>query len=282
MWTKLQFENAATKIGEQFVNSEGAESINDLATKVAQDAGLNPDGIRTMVRLANVTAFERLFEKRAKSDAEDRMIEFEVGDPEVVINKLHSEVKEAVAMEKTASDYSRQMDYYGDLPQPEVEPLEKTASAVPGVEVPVAPERSYSVQEVKYAFERAASRMEQDSKQAEYRWLDRLEKVARSLISIDGTIEYRTSFEKNAASLLGEDVLPELKAVHSLTSPKGTPPVLFGGEKVASIIKNHIANVSSLEKPIMDMVKEAHEARVHVERCKAGLEWISNHMPGGN
>lgn len=281
MWTLRQYEDAAAKIGRQFVESGGEQKINDMSAKIAQDAGLNPDGIRTLVRLANVSAFEQTFEKRSKDKAEDRMIEFEVGQPEAVINQLYKDAQENTvsASEKTASDYNRQLDYYGDLTK-EREPLEKTASAIPGVEIAQAPQRGYSAQEVRYAFDRAQDRMKERAKQAEFRWMDCLEKVARTLVARDSRTAARTAFEKDAASLLGEDILPELKAVRMLTSPKNSECLLFDGEKVASITTQHIANVSPEDMTIMNMLKEAHDARVDAERCKAGIKWVVEHTPG--
>jgi len=280
MWTRRQYEDAAAKIGKQFVESDGAESINDLSTKVAQEAGLNPDGIRTMVCLANVTAFEGIFEKKAKEKAADRMIEFDIGEPEVVINNLFKEAQDQ-HQEKVAADYNRQLDYFSDIPK-EKEPLEKTASAVPGVEIEAPKEREYSPHEVKYAFERAAKQMSEAAEQTKFRWLDLLEKTARCLVARDSSTAYRTQFEKNAVSLLGEEVAGELLVVRKLTSPTNTPAILFDGEKIASVVNSHIANVVPEEKTIIDMVKAAHDARCEVERYEAGIQWIAANIPGGN
>ena len=66
MWTRKQYEDAAQQIGNAHTASGGAQSINDLALKVAQDNGLNPEGIRTVVRLANVAVFENMFKSFGK------------------------------------------------------------------------------------------------------------------------------------------------------------------------------------------------------------------------
>lgn len=274
MWDRKKFDDAAQSIGDAFVASGGDTPINDLATKVAQEGNLNPDGIRTVVRLANVAAFEGLFAKCAAEGSPERMIEFSVGDPEIVIQKLHQDVKEAHAIEKVAQ-YNQQADYFGDIER-ERAPLEKTATVIPGVErqseacKPTAPSKS----ELNHLFKRAEDQMQENKRQAEIQWGMSCEKVARHLIALDSRVESRTAFEKNAASSLGETILPELRMVQSLTSPKGAPIQLFGGEKTASVIDKHIAGLSSEHRPIMELLKEANAARAKVNSMKTGLKWL--------
>lgn len=277
-WNRKNYENAAQKIGEAFVAAQGGESINALSTKMAQDSGWNPEGIRTVVRLANVAAFEKIFSKSAEDKKDDRMIEFEVGDPEVVINNLHDTAQKGASAEKTAGDYSRVLDYNRTI-EYEKEPLEKTATVIPGVEMAVTHEKVPSKAEVHALFKRAETRMAEEKAVAEAHWFSTLEKAARSLISADSRVEARTVFEKNAASYLGEEVVPELKMVHCLTSPQNTVPVLFDGEKVATVLNHHIAVIPAEQKPIINMVKQAQAARSDVDRMTAGLQWITENLP---
>jgi hypothetical protein len=276
MWIRKQYEDAAIKIGQAFVATGGKTSINDLSVKIAQDAGLNPDGIRTLVRLANVSAFEGLFGKRASEKAGDRMIEFEVGDPEAVITRLHSDAKETFASTKTAA-YDSVTDYYSDVPK-KVIPLEKTASAVPGIELSTPKQQLPTVGELKLLFKRAEDKMREESKQAEIEWFTTMEKAARTLVSTDSSVESRTAFEKNAVAFLGSEIAPELLMLSTLTSKKDAPVRLCDGEKLASVISTHIANISAAQKPIIDMVKRAQEIRGKLTRCNAARTWISENV----
>lgn len=276
MWTRRQYEDAAIKVGQSFVEAGGKTSINDLSVKVAQDAGLNPDGIRTLVRLANVSAFEGLFGKRASEKAGDRMIEFEVGDPEAVITRLHSDAKEAFASTKTAA-YDSAVDYYSDVPK-KVVPLEKTASAVPGIEVTAPKQQLPTAGELKLLFKRAEDKMREESKQAEIEWFTTIEKAARTLVSLDSSVESRMLFEKNAVSSLGVEIEPELFMLGTLTSHKGMPVRLCDGEKLASVLSTHVANISAVQKPIIDMMKQAQEIRGKFTRCNAARTWISENV----
>lgn len=271
MWTRKEFEAAAQKIGEDFVAFGGEKSINDLSVKVAKDGGLSPEGIRTVVRLANVTAFEQTFEKRSQSGSEDRMIEFQVGDPEVVISQLHTDVKEAQVMEKAASSYNRTDDYYGDVEYAK-EPLEKSAAYV----APTAEEKLPSKAEVHLLFKRAEDKMKEDQHRAQHRWENSMSKAASILVALDSRKSARTVFEKNAASLLGADIVPELNLLHKYTSPKGSDLVLFGGEKVGSVIDTHIAAPLKAQQPIIELLKVANAARKESHIKAAGLKWLSD------
>ncbi len=277
MWTREEYENAAQKIGEDFVASCGETSINDLSLKVAQDAGLNPYGIRTMVRLANVAAFEKFFEKGAADKTPDRMIEFGVGDPEVVIAQLHKNAQDAQVQEKTAERYSRVTDYNADFKYAP-EPLEKTATVIPGVELTTPADNPPSPAEVKLLFKRAEDRMREEHRQAQHYWASSLEKAAKLLISADSRVEARTAFEKNAASLCGEDIIPELRRIHVLTSPDGANINLFGGEKTASVIEKHVASVTAQQKTIIELLKSANVARKDSHLKEAALQWIEENI----
>jgi hypothetical protein len=122
MWTRKEYESAAEDIAQKYAETKGVSSVNKLAEDMARTAALNPDGIRTMVRLANVSVFEKLF---AEKTGEDRMIEYEPGDAEVVINSIFTAEKTACEghfIQETP--YDRFQDYHGDL-----NPQVKTANA---------------------------------------------------------------------------------------------------------------------------------------------------------
>lgn len=277
MWTRTEYENAGNKIGKDFVDKDGAVSINDLATKVAADGKLTPEGIRTVVRLANVSAFENLFSKAAGDNSADRMLEFEVGDPEVVISKLHKDA--GVKYEtKVAEDYNRNLDYYGTV-EKEVAPLEKTASAVPGTEVKEAEKPPVSKTYVRMQFKRADDRMREQGLQAKAYWTENMEKAAQCMRTLDCRVSARALFEKHAVAALGGEILPELFQLRCLTSP-GTPipDAICGGEKIASVINSHISDPSEEQVPILALIKDASDARAFYTKCKAGCAWIAANM----
>jgi hypothetical protein len=113
MWMREDYEKAADQIAKDFAAGNGSVSINQLSTKVATDAGLNPDGIRTLVRLTNTNAFQELFAKHAGQP--DRMFEFETGDPEIIIAGLYNAEKTASTPGVDLTGYDHLQDYYGSF-----------------------------------------------------------------------------------------------------------------------------------------------------------------------
>lgn len=271
MWQRKNFEEAADQIASKFVESAGQESINQLATKVASLHNLNPESIRTVVRLANVSAFEKMFAKEGEKKAADRMFEFEVGDPEVVINNLHADAKVAIApQEKTA--YDQAADYYGDLYP--VAQAEKVAAS--GEENPQPPMPKGTKAQFMAVVRNAKDKCTEKAKEAEYHWLDSLEKAAHFAVSNVQQVEKLAEFEKNAAAHIGEDILPELTIMRKL-STKGEGKV-FGGEKIAEVLRTQVAVFTNDQQPIIGLLKEALVARKNYETCKRNIAWIDENM----
>lgn len=272
MWQRKNFEEAADQIASKFVESAGQESINQLATKVASIHSLNPEGIRTVVRLANVAAFEKMFAKEGEKKAADRMFEFEVGDPEVVINNLHCEAKAATAPQEKTS-YDRSADYYGELyPIPQAE---KTASVAesPAPEMPKGTKAEFMA-----VIRNAKDKCKETAKEAEYRWINSLEQAARLAVTNVHQVEKLAEFEKNAAAHFGEDILPELTLMRQLSTNKKTAGPVFGGEKIAEVLRTQVAVIPREQQPIIGLLKEAIDARKRYETSKRNIAWIDENM----
>lgn len=268
MWQRNNYEDAAQKIGKEFAENRGNNtvSINQLATKVARDNNLNPEGIRTMVRLANVAVFEEIFHKHASGD---KMFEFEVGDPEVVISTLYQETKSA--MDKVAAapcDYDFGADYYGDLEAP----VQKVAEAP--AEEPVA---NISPLVVKQRMEQAHEKLAMEKKEHEFEWLEALEKAAKLFMVASAPIPACVTFEKDAVSILGCDIVPELTVLKEMTGR--CKQALLGGEEVTKVAEQHVANPTTETRSIIQMLKTAQDARMQMVVCKQGLEWLAANLP---
>lgn len=305
MWMKKDFEDAAQKIGTDFMASAGAVTIDDLATKVAEDARLSPEGIRTVVRLANVAVFENRFNKSANDGDGDRMdaTDFEVGDAEKVINRVYANAKEAHLAATKTDTYNQQVDLFGDI----AAPTEKVAAYENEDEEEMVglpdmgaskkddkddeedddseeesddseEEKKASPQEIRHLMKRAHDRLHEKMVQSKIRWESHTKEAARRLVAIDGRVASRTAFEKDAVAMLGDGIVPELIQVQDLTSPKGSPTNLFGGEKLASVVTTHIAFTNAAQTPIIELLKEAQQARGEYVTCKASLSWIEDKL----
>lgn len=268
MWQRSNYEDAAQKIGKEFADNRGNNtvSINQLATKVARDNNLNPEGIRTMVRLANVAVFEEVFHKQAGST--DRMFEFEVGDPEVVINTLFQETK--TAMDKVASapcGYDFGADYYGDLDAPVQKVAEAPAEEVAAYISPLA---------VKQRMLQAQEKIAMEKKEHEFEWVEALEKAAKLLMVAAPPVHACIALEKDALSILGEGIVPELTVLKEMTGR--CKQALLGGEVVSDVLARHAANPAPEGRGIIQMLKTAQDARNQMLVCKQGLEWLADNV----
>jgi hypothetical protein len=266
MWQRNNYEEAAQKIGKEFAENRGNNtvSINQLATKVARDNNLNPEGIRTMVRLANVAVFEEVFHKQA--GATDRMFEFEVGDPEVVINTLFQETK--TAMDKVAAapcGYDFGADYYGDLEAP----VQKVAEA------PVEEVAAYiSPMAVKQRMIQAQEKLAMEKQEHEFEWVEALEKAAKLMMVAAPSIPACVTFEKDALSMLGDGAVPEITVLRQMTG-RCTKHAFLGGVPVTEVLEKHVSNPSTETRGIIQMLKTAQEARSQMSVCQQGLEWLA-------
>lgn len=263
MWNRKEFEDAAENIALKHAESKGATSINKLAEDMARSASLNPDSIRTMVRLANVSVFEKLF---AEKTGEDRMIEYEPGDAEVVINSIFA--AEKVACEKQLTEkvaYDRAQDYYSSL-----SPSEKTANANEHF-VGKNDDREPTRHGLKYVAQRAREKLAEDKVMAKYRWTSAMEKLAYNLQLFAQAPAARARFEKLAVAALGEQVIPELQALN-LQSGRGLDFPLFGGEKLADVLDRFSTSPSSNERAMLDFIEGAKHARIEVKNLTHGMD----------
>jgi hypothetical protein len=295
MWTRAEYDTAAEQIGRDFAASGGQSRINDLATKVATENNLNPEGIQTLVRLANVAAFQELFTKRAGSN--DRMIEFEVGDPDLVVSNLYSEVKQAaVAQQKYASvsSYDRAMDYYGAMTVKVAEDeTDETEEPEDDKATPVSEEETVLGKKVdapdatpeaalldkramaKFNVKRAQEAIDDESRRLMHEWGIALEKAAQSVRVVFGKPTFdKQAFYADVVADLGVNVIPELKAVNMLN---GGDVDEIDSEKMASAPEHRVSTLSQTKETadILALVKQASAARQKREGYTASLTWLN-------
>jgi len=303
MWTRAEYDTAAEQIGRDFASSGGQARINDLATKVATENHLNPDGIQTLVRLANVAAFQELFTKRAGSD--DRMIEFEVGDPDLVVSNIYSDVKHAaISQQKYASvsSYDRAMDYYGAMTvkvasekecgYPEGEDCGCSEEG-DAKETPVSAEETILGKKVdapdatpeaalldkramaKFNVKRAQEAIDDESRRLMHEWGMALEKAAQSVRVVFGKPTFdKQAFYADVVADLGVNVIPELKAVNMLNGGEFDE---VNSEKLASAPEHRVSALSNTKETasILALVKQASAARQKREGYTTSLTWLN-------
>lgn len=264
MWNRKEYETAAEEIAAKYAESNGATSINKLSEDMSRTASLNPDGIRTMVRLANVSVFEKLF---AAKTGEDKMIEYEPGDAEVVINNIYKDEKQACEQHLTKNAaYDRYLDFYSEL-----DPIKTAGVEEQGHFAGRHEEKLPSRQELKHVVQRAREKLAEEKVAVEHRWVMNMEKLAENTKLFVQTSAERIRFEKLAVAALGEQVIPELRALNSALG-KGINATLFGGEKLADVLDQFTASPSNTDKQLLDFIEGAKHARVEIRRIDHGVE----------
>jgi len=274
MWNQPEYNNAVNKICTDYVASNGNLTINDLATKVAEDAQLSPEGIRTVVRLANVVVFENRFAKNAEDKTDDRMIEFEVGDPEIVINRVYANAKVAYDQTIKTASYAQELDLQADF----ISDMEKTAEdtghyiSAPNISKKNKPTKPA----VRHLYKQAVASLHLNTLQAKAKW-ERLTKEAAAVLKAqDSRVAARTLLEKNALLMLGEDIIPELIQIQDLTTGAKTSTNLFDGVKIATVLHTHVAVNLKAHAPVLERIKEAQAARREYIKNRNSLIWLKN------
>lgn len=262
MWTRKDYEREAQNIAKAFSATKGEQSINKLAAESARINNLNPEGIRTLVRLANVDAFNEEF---SKMSGDDRILDFTTGDPEQVIAELQNDAETKVAsIQRVLSgspEYDQAVDYEID-PVLQLAPMEKAAEAEP--EEPKIPRH-----EAILLLKRAAEEFGGKVRQGEMAWIDLMEKAAQS-IRVLGDIREADKLEKDALAVVGTTVVPELHMLAKMTGREYT----LTTEKVASVLDKHLAVPSRSHRPIITMLEKASMTRAKRNENKKCLEFV--------
>jgi hypothetical protein len=266
-WNESEYVQRAGEIAQQHVTSK--KPLNELATKVARDNSLNPDEIRTLVRLSNVATFQQLF--KDKNDG-DKMVEFDTGDPESVINSLVQEAQTPpetanISNDKLASEIPDQMREKRQGFK--FAPMEKTAAD--GDFVP-ASEKLPRKDMVVLALRKLAEDFEVERIAAGARWESKLAELARVFKRPAGYGPTVEIFEKDAYAEYGSEIRPELAQLRFVLR---LPFIATDLEKIAELQARHVSE----DTPELHLLKEAHDARVAYLKYKNGLVWIEHNMP---
>lgn len=268
-WNEAEFVQRAGRIAHDFAVTK--TSLNDLTEKVARDENLQPDEIRTLVRLANVATFQELFKNKDTSNGGDKMIEFESGDPEAVINRI---VSSAGSEPQSANIQNDKLASAWDVPDQMREtrlgrkfdePVQEKIAADDGPK-PMRFDLAVLVMR-KLSEDFGIERL-----RAGQAWEEKLNKLAAEFRKAPGYGPTFDSFEKDAFSDHGMDAWPELKTVRESLKMAQSPPAMA---KVAELQARHVTETTV----VGTMLKEAMDLRAEYERFTAGLAWIQKNMP---
>lgn len=265
-WTEAEFIERAGRIAHDHAVSK--KPLNDLSEKVARDDNLQPDEIRTLVRLANVATFQELFKRK---DDGDKMVEFESGDPEAVINRIVTAAQEAP---QSANIHNDKLASLWTAPDMMVAKRLGRAFDDPAQEklasdsAPAPMRHDLAV----LALRKLAEEFEIERISAGQRWETLTDKLAATFRRAPGYGPSFGEFEKDAYADVGDAAQPELHTVReSLRLPAEPVPA----EKIAHF-QNHRV-VEDTEN--LRLLKKAMAAREDYNHFTAGLKWIEDNMP---
>lgn len=271
-WNEGEFVERASRIARDHAVTK--KPLNDLSEKVARDENLQPDEIRTLVRLANVATFQELFKSKDTSNGGDKMIEFESGDPEAVINRIVDSAQNQpqtanISNDKLASWDAPDQMVEKRLGRPFDAPVqEKTAAELDAAHAGRPMRKDLAV----LALRKLGSEFEVEAISAGRRWEDTMAKLAAEFRKAPGYGPQYAAFEKDAFADHGMDAWPEIVCLrHDLRLPDIAPP----NEKIAELQVRHVTE----DTPQLRMLKQACETRAEHAKFKAGLLWVRENMP---
>ena len=265
-WSEREFIAKAKDVAHQFVTKQGG--LNDLAEKVARDECLSPEEIRTLVRLANVATFQELF---ATKQGSDKMIEFDVGDPEVVVRRI---VDAVANPPQSANIHNDKLASFQEVPDMMIEKrfghkfdeLEKLAAfedfveRTPRKDMAIICARKY-VDDFEVELHKQASRYE-----------NAINTVTHNLRKAPGYGPDISIFEKTAFAEFGEDARPDLALIYSEARVQRTLP---DTEKVAKLVSNYVGTSTGE----VLWLKVALDARKEYTKISSAIESLKLLIP---
>lgn len=263
-WNETEFIKHAQWLAEQHLVTK--KSLNDLSEKFSAEHNLNPEEIRTLVRLANVATFQEMFKRK---DDGDKMVEFDTGDPEVVIRKMVGAASEPAQSANIHND-----KLAGELPDKMrakrmglkfdyLEGEEKVASVS---------ERPVRQDLVAMNMRKLASEFSLEKIAAGAAWERKLGELATAFKRAPGYGPQFTDFEKNAWADMGFEAAPEMAFLYETLKINRPLP---HSTKVAHYQERFVAEDSRELK----LLKEAHAARKTYQKYTNALAWVDKNMP---
>jgi hypothetical protein len=205
--TEKDFQKLAGAVADDLIQQD--ISLNDSITKLAASMDLSHEQVRRLCEATNNVAFNKMFNARDKT-ASDRIVEFPVADPKVV---LESAIKEASAV-----DFSKTAAY-------ELRPLRDEMQQVRHPEP--APE---SFTKVAFELRPQAQHSDEKDRRTMAKVLDNMrhQKLAADMAYLDGVVSLRgqfrrlydvvpfAQFEKAAAARFGDEAVGPLNEIREM------------------------------------------------------------------
>lgn len=265
-WSEDDYVKHAAVIAQQSAVSK--KSLNDICEKFAQDNSLNPEEIRTVVRLSNVAMFQHQFKEKDMQKHADRHVEFDVGDPEIVIMRLH---QAAAAGPQTANTENDKLA--GEVP-------DMMAAKRRGFELDNGTVKVASDHEIKPArtdmvvltMRKLGAEFESRRLQASFRWEQKIAALYDTFRKAPGYGPDFGAFEKDAYAEFGDNASLELESLRK--------DLRLGESRIPADERAKLADHHVTEPSVhIGLLKEALDARADYVSCEEASVWVKDHMP---
>jgi hypothetical protein len=265
MRTAEHYNTIAEQLGNAYITEGCIPNLNDRVYAKAAEFGYNQEEIRTVMRMANTVAFESAFAKKAASGDADRMVDFEVGNPEIVIQRLFKEAEQK-SEPLNSSAYNQITDLFSDIPK-QTEDIKVASDTSPVTE----PTVTYNAQALPLLLKSACDKLSDHCKLAEVSWAELIEDAIQTAKVNLNTYDKLASFETNALASLGETITPELIAIRR---GLGCNHEDLSATKVANILNSIVGNDTKLDLSLLSLVKQASKHREDYTKLKKALGYI--------
>lgn len=211
-----RFKKLADAVASDFVTQ--SIPLNTSIHKLAQSTDMTHEQIRRLCEATNNATFSQVFQAKGKT-AEDRIVEFDVADPDKIIGSI---IKDAAPVhEKTAALYEyRTLELSSD----NIKEAAQEEEIIP--EVPFNEIDKRTVRKV-------AAHLASQKMGWEMAYTDTLHSLDASFKRLYDAPPFE-SFQKEACQLYGDDVIPEINALRERR--KLDPIASVVRTKTASII----------------------------------------------
>lgn len=261
-WNEKEFIERAKSLAKAHVGGE--RTINDLTEKMARDHALGPDEIRTLVRMTNVQVFG---EKFASMDGGDKMVSFEVGEPEQVIQRIIDSVASPPVESANVHndphadsipDYMQEVRLGGQFDGP----AEKVASLTDEESVKAPSRESFILSSRKLAED-----LHIEQTISGLAWEDSIKAAHDNVRRSYDFGQKLASLEVDAFATHGEEIRAE---VNALRSELRLPESAITSEKVAHLQEHH----QPRESKELGLLKEAYDARLNYTKFQKATAWL--------
>lgn len=260
-WANSDFEAAAAKLAATFLAGDGnaGASLDELVTKTAREASLNPEQVTRLCRSTNVLAFEQKFATLAG----DRDVRFALADPGAVLNRLFDDASTKTAS-VAAARYPELPDMWRRDADIELE-MATTKLACEHAKLAAALPDGPNTETRWLNAKAAAARHTDEARRCDTAWDVALRAAAPAkLAALD-------AFEKAALAHLGESVVPELNLIREHL---GVPAWDLDGEKLAALVDRLEVPATAATRLLKTAVEARlacldHAARAHAAEAEA-------------